>query len=113
MKLYGKIMDPSLLSKRIYLTAVHVEKSAAGSGETVYEQMDLFADFGMGEGGEGAPDQSLREKQEKRLLKEKKAQEAVLSLQKKFGKNAVLRAADLQEGATARERNSQIGGHRA
>jgi DNA polymerase V len=113
MKLFKRIMDPSLLSKRIYLTAVHVEKSAAGSGETVYEQMDLFADFGMGEGGDEAPDQSLREKEEKRLLKEKKAQEAVLALQKKFGKNAVLRAADLQEGATARERNSQIGGHKA
>ena len=113
MKLYGKIMDPSLLSKRIYLTAVHVEKSAAGSGETVYEQMDLFADFGMGEDEKHSEEGSLREKEEKRLMKEKKAQEAVLALQKKFGKNAVLRAADLQEGATARERNSQIGGHRA
>jgi DNA polymerase V len=113
MKLFKRIMDPSLLSKRIYLTAVHVEKGAAESGGTVYEQMDLFADFGMGEGGDEAPDQSLREKEEKRLLKEKKAQEAVLALQKKFGKNAVLRAADLQEGATARERNRQIGGHKA
>ena len=112
MKLYARIMDPSLLSKRIYLTAVHVEKDPAGRDEPVYEQLDLFADFGMGE-SERPEEESLREKEEKRLQKEKKAQEAVLSLQKKFGKNAVLRAADLQEGATARERNSQIGGHRA
>ena len=112
-ELLERIVDPSLLSKRIYLTAVHVEKSPEGTGEGAYEQMDLFADFGMEEGGEMAPDQSLRDQEEKRLQKEKKAQEAVLSLQKKFGKNAVLRAADLQEGATARERNSQIGGHKA
>jgi DNA polymerase V len=106
-------MDPSLLSKRIYLTAVRVEKDLSDRGGPVYEQMDLFSDFGMGESSEQTEDGSRRQKEEARRLKEKKAQEAVLSLQKKFGKNAVLRAADLQEGATAKERNSQIGGHRA
>lgn len=47
------------------------------------------------------------------LEREKKMQQAVLDIKKKFGKNAILKGMNLQEGATARERNGQIGGHKA
>ena len=49
----------------------------------------------------------------KDLEKERKMQEAMLEIKKKFGKNAILKGMNLQEGATAKERNSQIGGHKA
>ena len=58
---------------------------------------------------------SKRRKEEEKaaLEKERKIQEATLAIKKKFGKNAILKGMNLEEGATARERNSQIGGHRA
>ena len=51
--------------------------------------------------------------EEAALDREKRMQEAMLSIKKKFGKNAVLKGMNLQEGATARDRNEQIGGHKA
>ena len=47
------------------------------------------------------------------LEKEKQVQEAMLKIKKRFGKNAILKGTNLQEGATAKERNAQIGGHKA
>ena len=58
---------------------------------------------------------ALREKEEKEkeaLKKERKLQETILDIKKKFGKNALLKGLDFADGATARERNEQIGGHR-
>ena len=66
-----------------------------------YEQLDLFTDY-----------EALEKKKEEET-REKKMQKAVLALQKKFGKNAVLKGTDLQEGATRKQRNEQIGGHKA
>ena len=54
-----------------------------------------------------------QEEEEAALDREKRMQEAMLSIKKKFGKNAVLKGMNLQEGATARDRNEQIGGHKA
>ena len=54
-----------------------------------------------------------RAKEQEELDREKKMQQAVLSIKKKFGKNAILKGMDLQEGATAKDRNNQIGGHKA
>ena len=76
--------------------------------EEGFRQLELFSDWGK-EGAQG--DKRQREEAEKE--REKKMQKAVLEIQKKFGKNAVLKGMSLQEGATARERNGQIGGHRA
>lgn len=57
---------------------------------------------------------NIKQKQERAALeKERKLQQAALSIKKKFGKNAILKGMNLQEGATARDRNSQVGGHRA
>ena len=54
-----------------------------------------------------------KQQEEEALAKERKLQEAMISLKKKFGKNAVLKGMNLEEGATARDRNSRIGGHKA
>ena len=54
-----------------------------------------------------------QEEEEAALNREKRMQEAMLSIKKKFGKNAVLKGMNLQKGATARDRNEQIGGHKA
>ena len=81
-----------------------VEAESQKEQET-YEQMSLFGNFGMG--------LSSSEKKTVDEEKEKKLQQAVLDIKKRYGKNAVLRGTSYQEGATARSRNSQIGGHKA
>ena len=67
--------------------------------------MDLFSDFAL-----GAEDQKQKREDRER---EKRRQMAVLEIQKKFGKNAILKGMNLEEGATTKQRNSQIGGHKA
>ena len=73
-----------------------------------YEQVYL----GTMKPGE-TPEQIKKELEKKQSEKERKLQEAMLDIRKRFGKNAVLKGMNLEEGATARERNSQIGGHKA
>ena len=73
--------------------------------EETYEQLDLFTDYEALE--------KERKAREERLARERRLQEAVLSVKKKYGKNAILKGMNLQEGATAVERNRQIGGHKA
>ena len=74
-------------------------------GKIQFEQMDLFTDY--------AALGKEKEKEQGEQERERKMQEAVLEIKKKFGKNAILKGLNLKEGSTARERNSQIGGHRA
>ena len=88
LKLYDRIIDPSLLIRRITITANRIVPDLG------FCQTDLFTDT-------------------KKLEQEKKLQEAVLSIKKKFGKNSILKGTSLEEGATMRERNGQIGGHKA
>ena len=71
----------------------------------VYEQLDLFTDYEALE--------KRRAEEEEQLKRERKIQEAMLDIKKKFGGNAILKGMNLQDGATARERNGQIGGHKA
>ena len=108
IRLYERITDPQLLVRRINVTAGHVVEEGSAGAQESYEQLELFRDY-------GAPQASTREdkKEEERLQKEKKMQQAILELQKKKKKNAVLKGTDLEEGATTRERNRQIGGHKA
>lgn len=108
VELFERIADPSLLVRRVNVTAAHVLEENRAAQEMKYEQLELFKDF-------GAPADKQKEDlaDKERMEREKKMQEAVLSLQKKYGKNAVLKGTDLEEGATKRERNQQIGGHKA
>ncbi|MBO4749273.1 MAG: DNA methylase [Lachnospiraceae bacterium] len=105
--LYERIMDPMLLVRRLTITANHVKKEEAREEET-YVQMDLFKDF-----LEAKEQKKADEEEEKRLAREKSMQEAILKLQKRYGKNAVLKGTDLEEGATKMQRNEQLGGHKA
>ena len=99
MALYDRIGDPSLLIRRLNLTANHVVPDSGT--RDLCQQLDLFAD----------PEQ--QEKDAAMLAREKRRQKAVLSIRKKYGKNAILKAMSYQKGATAIERNGQIGGHKA
>ncbi len=87
LKLYDRIVDPNLLIRRITLNANHAETEQG-------LQLDLFSDLGQ-------------------LEKERRMQNAMIGIQKRFGKNAILKGTNLQEGATMLERNGQIGGHKA
>ena len=99
--LFRRIVDPHLLVRRITLTANHVIDERAAAGSACYEQLDLFTDPAA------AP------KEQAALAREWEMQRAVLALRRKYGKNAVLKGMNLQEGATAISRNGQIGGHKA
>jgi len=105
MDLFDRIVDPKLLVRRINLVAgkVAFESEVKAQKET-YEQLDLFTDY-----------MAVKEKQEeeqKSLERERKMQQAMIDIKKKFGKNAILKGMNLEEGATMKERNRQIGGHR-
>ena len=102
MDLYDRITDPKLLVRRLNVTACSVTPEPEAELPDCGGQMDLFSDFAPAEGtGHRDPD------------RERRRQEAVLAIQERYGKNAVLKGMNLEEGATARDRNRQIGGHRA
>ena len=105
-ELYDRIVDKSLLIRRLNIVANHVidEASAPKRGGD-FEQLDLFTDY--------AAVEAKREKENAELEREKRMQKAMLSIKKKFGKNAILKGMNLEEGATAKDRNEQIGGHKA
>ncbi|MCD7717032.1 MAG: DNA methylase, partial [Lachnospiraceae bacterium] len=103
MELFDRIVDHNLLVRRMYVVANHVVSEDQVKPPEP-EQMDLFTDY--------AALEKQREKEQEELDKEKRRQKAVLEIQKKFGKNALLKGMNLEEGATGRDRNAQIGGHR-
>lgn len=106
LRLYDEIVDPELLIRRLTVTTNHVvDESEARERYSEPEQLDLFTDYEALE--------RKRKEEENALKKERKLQEAILSVKKKYGKNAMLKGMSLEEGATARERNSRIGGHKA
>ncbi|MCR5282483.1 MAG: DNA methylase [Lachnospiraceae bacterium] len=110
LELYDRIMPMQLYVRGIAVTASHVlpeDKAGAlkaGSQET-YEQLDLFSDY--------RAEEEKREQKDRERKKERQIQDAVLSIQKRYGKNAILKGMNFEEGATTRERNAQIGGHKA
>ena len=103
-QLFDRIVNPDLLVRYLNITVNNVvrEEFAARREEP---QLDLFTDYEAEE----------RRKQEESaaLEKERRLQEAQLAIKKRFGKNAILKGLNFEEGATARERNRQIGGHKA
>ena len=105
LELYDRITDPVLLIRRLTITANHVIPEHQKPEKPKYEQMDLFTDYDAR--------QKEEERKEELLEREKRAQKAILEIQKKYGKNAILKGTNLKEGATAKDRNQQIGGHKA
>ncbi len=104
--LFDKIVDANLLIRRINIVAGHVlPEDEAPNRSDDCEQLDMFTDY--------AAVQAQRQIEEDELNRERKVQEALLTIKKRFGKNAILKGMNLQEGATAKDRNEQIGGHKA
>ena len=98
MALYTEITDPSLLVRRLTIGCGLIPEDAAAEDSP---QLDLFTDI------------AAQQREDAALAREKQRQKAMLAIKRRFGKNAILRGMDLEEGATAPARNSQIGGHRA
>ena len=105
LELYDRIVNEDLLIRRLSLTANKVVPRSSVRETTVTEQLDMFTDYEKLE--------KERQAEEKALEREKKIQKTVIGLKKKFGKNSVLKGMSLLEGATAKDRNQQIGGHKA
>ena len=105
MELFDRIVDPGLLVRRVNLVANHILPESSVTEKPIVEQMDLFTDY--------AALEKKQEEEKAALEREKRMQLAVLSIKKKFGKNAILKGMNLEEGATTRDRNGQIGGHKA
>lgn len=104
-KLYDSIVNPDLLVRRLNITAANVVSEEKAKSRKIPEQLDIFTDY-----------EALnkeREEERKTLDKERRMQEAQLKIKQRYGKNAILRGLNFEEGATAIERNKQIGGHKA
>jgi len=101
LALFDRIVDKNLLSRRMYLTANRVVLEANAPDGDGMEQLDLFGDA------------QRRAEECAALEREKRMQQAVLRIKKRYGKNAILKGMNLEEGATAVSRNGQIGGHKA
>lgn len=100
IKLYERIINKQLLIRRINITVNNVISEQTVEKEDLYEQIDLFTNY--------------KEKVEKQQheKKEKELQKAMINIKRKYGKNAIIKGMNLQEGGTTIERNTQIGGHK-
>ena len=105
-ELFDRIVDKNLLVRRLNIVANHVLPEAdAPKKNDGFVQLDFFTDY--------AALEAKQERERTELEREKKMQQAMLTIKKKFGKNAILKGMNLEEGATAKDRNAQIGGHKA
>ena len=104
MELYDRIVDKNLLIRRLNIATCKLIREEDVEIKEYAEQLTLFDD----------PEALLRsrEKEKAALEREKRMQKAVIGIKKRFGKNAILKGMNLQEGATAKDRNAQIGGHK-
>ena len=105
MELFKRIMNPSLMSRRIYVVACDLKTEENLPKDDGFEQLSLFSDYEV--------EEQRKQEHEERKKKEKALQEAELSIKQKYGKNAILKGTNFLEGATTIERNRQIGGHKA
>ena len=104
MKLYDKIVNPILLIRRLNVTACNIVNEENKESTSIIEQIDLFTNY-----------EEVSKQKEKSLkdeIEEKKIQKALLNIKKKYGKNSILKAMNYEEGATAKDRNLEVGGHK-
>ena len=109
MELFDRIADPNLLSRRMSIAACRVltdrKAREVRKQDEEFVQMNLFTDYAAMQQEQKVHDETLE--------KERRMQEAVLAIKERYGKNAILKGMNFEEGATARERNAQVGGHKA
>lgn len=98
-ELYDRIVNKNFTVRRMYVVANHVVRACERKEEP--EQLDLFTDY------------EQREREERGLERETQMQRALLKIKKRYGKNAIVKGMDLEDGATTMSRNEQVGGHRA
>ena len=103
--LYDRIVDRNLLIRRLSISANKLLDEAEAPKAHEAEQLDMFTDYAAREAREQADEAAH--------ARERKLQEAMLGIKKRYGKNAILKGMSLEEGATAKERNQTIGGHQA
>jgi DNA polymerase V len=101
--IFARVADERLLVRRVTITAAHLVPAPAAEQAPAWEQLDLFT---------GEAERQKKAEEQRALERERRMQQAVLSIQKKYGKNAILKGMNLEEGATTVARNGQIGGHR-
>ncbi len=106
--LFDRIINSNLSVRRITVTACNVIKEETAQilkSKSPAEQLDFFTDY----------DEKIKEEKKEKayLARERARQEAIIELRQQYGKNAILKGMNFEEGGTTRERNSQIGGHRA
>ena len=104
IKLFDRIINKDLLIRRVNVVACNVVDESIANKIVNYEQFNIFTDY---------EDYDLKKEKEKQEEKEEnKIQNIMLNIKKKYGKNAILKGMNLEDGATARDRNEQIGGHK-
>lgn len=106
LDIYDSKVDPKLTVRRLTITANRLVGE-----DTVQSEIEAPAQFSLFD--DVAEQERQAEEEKMRLERERKLQEAMLGIKQKFGKNAILSGGSYMEGATARERNGQIGGHKA
>ncbi len=104
LQLFDRITNPDLLVRKITIGANHVLNKNDVPAASAQEQPDLFTDYAALEKQQQAENAELE--------KERRLQQALLQIKKQFGKNSILKAMSLQDGATAKDRNQQVGGHK-
>lgn len=105
-ELFDRIVDKNLLIRRMYVVANRVLREAdAPKKRDDAVQLDFFTDY--------AAEAERQKAEDEALARERRIQNATLAIKKKYGKNALFKGMNLEEGATAKERNAQIGGHKA
>ena len=105
LELFDRIVDRDLLTRRINICANRLTDETMANRSSEYEQLSFFVDY--------TEKAKTEAEEEASLEREKRMQKAMLSIKKRYGKNAILKGMNLEEGATARDRNGQIGGHKA
>ena len=103
--LFDRIVNKKLLVRRITISANNIQSEEILNYHEEYEQLSLFS--------ENEIKKEKEELRKKEIEREKKLQETVINIKNKFGKNSILKGMNYQEGATTKERNKQIGGHKA
>ena len=104
-EVYDRIVAPNLSVRRINLTVVHVVSESEVSQPRTPEQLDLFVDY---------DEMEKKNREEQKVMeKQRHIQEAQLAIKQRFGNNSILKGRNFEEGATAKDRNRQIGGHKA
>ena len=103
-ELFEEIVDEDLLARRVSVAANNIVLESELLEREAFEQLDLFTNV---------QDLQAKKEEEEAIEREKRQQRAILTIRKKYGKNAILKGLNFKEGSTGRDRNNQIGGHRA